>query len=139
MSNAYMIAGNAISPLLNISGDVAMAMACAAFCMPTSMTIVRLVPALELLMRDIAELHSIASIISKAPDSPNRVKLSAISRQYCMKNTVASVMSAGNANFPSTFAVFMAAVGHSFRKRLPDSSGTNNSTIFCINSLPTGR
>ena len=45
MSNAYIIAGNAISPLLKINGDDAMAMACAAFCMPTSMTMVRLVPA----------------------------------------------------------------------------------------------
>ena len=40
--SAYIIAGIAISPLLKMNGEVAIAMACAAFCIPTSITIVRL-------------------------------------------------------------------------------------------------
>ena len=42
------MAGRAISPLLKMKGEEAIAMACAAFCIPTSITIVRLTEALNL-------------------------------------------------------------------------------------------
>ena len=123
------MAGNAISPLLKISGDDAIAMACAAFCIPTSMTIVRLTAVLEPLMRDKPPLHSMASRMSNAPDNPNNAKLLAISRRYCRKNTVASVISAGKANLPSTSATFFAATGLILPKRLPASNGTKSNTM----------
>ena len=61
-----MIAGNAISPLLKMNGEEAMAIACAAFCIPTSITIVRLTALPKPPRRDRAELHAIANRMSSA-------------------------------------------------------------------------
>ena len=74
--SAYIIAGIAISLLLKIKGDVAMAMACAAFCIPTSMTMVLLTAVFDFVILDSKELHSIAANIRIAIVIPNIAKLS---------------------------------------------------------------
>ena len=71
ISSAYIIAGSAISPLLNIKGDDAMAIACAAFCMPASMTIVRRAALSLPAARDKMELPPIASRMRRAAEVPS--------------------------------------------------------------------
>ena len=68
--SAYIIAGIAISPLLNMNGDVAIAIACAAFCIPTSITIVRRAASLSFPARDSSELHSMLAIMSRMHAMP---------------------------------------------------------------------
>lgn len=79
MRSAYIIAGIAISPLLKMNGEVAIAMACAAFCIPTSITIVRLTESVRFPKCDSKELQIIAEIISRVHANPVRLKLSIIS------------------------------------------------------------
>ena len=76
------MAGMAISPLLKIKGDEAIAMACAAFCMLTSIIIVRRTALFVPARRERMELHSIAKRISKPVARPTIVKLSIISCVY---------------------------------------------------------
>ena len=71
-----MIAGIAISPLLKMNGDEAIAIACAAFCIPTSIVIVLLTALLHLLILANVELQSIANSISNEIVKPNIRKLS---------------------------------------------------------------
>ena len=132
------MAGRAISPLLKMKGDDAIAMACAAFCIPTSMTSVRLIASLNLPIRDMHELHTIAITISIAADSPKDAKFSAISFLYCRKNTAARVIKAGKAILPNTFLTLTAGSGQKCLNKLPAKRGTKSNTIFCISSFPTG-
>lgn len=111
MSKAYIMAGNAISPLLNMNGDEAIAIACAAFCIPTSITIVRCMVLSKCPTRDRSELHKIANRISRVADAPNTMKLAVISVLYCKKKTMANNISAGNATFPRTLLTMDAALG----------------------------
>ena len=111
ISNAYIIAGIAISPLLNISGDEAIAIACAAFCIPTSITMVRRTPAVNLPTRERRELHSIATTIKAVAATPKMLKFSIISFVYCRKNTPANSIRAGKAHFPNILFTFFAASG----------------------------
>lgn len=127
-----------ISPLLKTNGDEAMAIACAAFCIPTSIIIVRRVAVFTLLARERSELASIAARISIVQAMPCVVKLSIISRGYCRKKSAASVISAGKAHLFSTLLVAMAACGIKRRNSTPSTSGTKSNTRFCINNLPTG-
>ena len=69
-----------------MKGEEAIAMACAAFCIPTSITIVRLTEALNLPILDMPELHAIATTISIAADRPKEAKFPAISVLYRSKN-----------------------------------------------------
>ena len=73
------MAGIAISPLLKINGDEAIAMACAAFCMPTSIIMVLRIAVLHPLMRDKIELQNMARSIRRVMVIPNTAKLSKIS------------------------------------------------------------
>ena len=79
IKRAYIIAGIAISLLLKIKGDVDMAMACAAFCIPTSMTIVLLTAVFDFVSLDNSELHNIAANIRNVIVTPSTAKLSLIS------------------------------------------------------------
>lgn len=79
IKRAYIIAGIAISLLLKIKGDVAMAIACAAFCIPTSMTIVLLTAVFDFVSLDNSELHNIAANIRNVIVTPSTAKLSLIS------------------------------------------------------------
>lgn len=65
-----MIAGMAITPLSKMNGLEAMAIACAAFCIPTSMTMVRLVLVLNLNILDRRAAPLIANKISKVMHAP---------------------------------------------------------------------
>ena len=105
------MAGRAISPLLKMKGDDAMAIACAAFCIPTSITIVRLTASLNLPILDMHELQAIAISISIATERPKEAKFSAISFLYCRKNTAARIIRAGKAILPNTVLTFTDAVG----------------------------
>ena len=134
-----MMAGMAISPLLKINGEVAMAMAWAAFCIPTSMTIVRRTAGVEPPSRESRELHSMASRMRAPAASPRTDRLSTISRGYCRKNTSARNIKAGNAALPRTLLTLAAASGRKRRKRAPARIGTKSSTRFWTTSLPTGR
>lgn len=109
--SAYIIAGIAISPLLNIKGELAMEMACAAFCIPTSMTIVLLTAVLDFVILDSNELHSIAANIKAATVNPKSVKFPIISSVYCKKKINARTISAGNANLPNVLLTFAAMSG----------------------------
>ena len=60
----------AITPLLKINGLEAIAIACAAFCIPTSMTIVRRVLVLNLNIRDRIAAPPIANKTSKVMQVP---------------------------------------------------------------------
>ena len=71
ISSAYIIAGIAISALLKMKGEVAIVMACAAFCIPTSMIIVLLTAVFDFVILDNRELHSIAANIRIATVNPN--------------------------------------------------------------------
>lgn len=105
------MAGRAISPLLKMKGEEAIAMACAAFCIPTSITIVRLTEELNLPILDMPELHAIATTISIAADRPKEAKFPAISVLYCRKNTAARIIRAGKAILPKTLLTLTAASG----------------------------
>ena len=111
ISKAYIIAGIAISPLSNMNGEVAMAIACAAFCIPISITIVRRTASVSFPTRESSELHVMLAIMSKAHASPVRVKLSIISWVYCRKNSSANVISAGKAILLSTLFALDANTG----------------------------
>ena len=73
---AYIIAGIAICPLLKMKGEEAIAIACAAFCIPTSMVMVLLVARLHLLCRAKNELHSMARSMRRDTVRPKIKKLS---------------------------------------------------------------
>ena len=88
-----------------------MAIACAAFCIPTSIIIVRRAASPVFVKRESNELHSIADAISKVHVIPNVEKLSIISLGYCRKKSAASVISKGNAALLSILLVAVAAVG----------------------------
>ena len=92
-----MMAGRAISPLLKMNGEDAIAMACAAFCILTSITIVRRTAGVNLPKRDRVELPTMDRSMSSNTELPNTMKLAAISLLYCKKKTNANVMRAGNA------------------------------------------
>ena len=113
-------------------------MACAAFCIPTSMTMVRRTVPVSRAKRDSSELHSMLAIISSAHAMPVRRKLTIISSVYCRKKRNASVISAGKAIFPNIFPVLLALYGLIRRNRNPASNGTNRSTMFCTSSFPIG-
>ena len=134
-----MIAGIAISALLNIKGELAMAMACAAFCMPTSMTIVLLTATLDFVIRESNELHNIAANINALIVSPRTAKFSLMACVFCIKNMPANVIKAGNANLLNTLLTFAAGSGNKCLNRIPMKSGTKRSTMFCTMSLPKGR
>ena len=97
-----MIAGIAISALLNMKGELAMAMACAAFCMPTSMTMVLLTAVLDFVILESIELHVIAANINIVIVNPSTAKFSLMACVFCIKNIKANVISAGKASLPST-------------------------------------
>lgn len=61
-----------------MNGDVAMVIACAAFCIPTSMIIVLLTAVFDFVILDKRELHSIAANIKIATVNPNIAILSII-------------------------------------------------------------
>ena len=88
-----------------------MEMACAAFCIPTSMTIVLLTAVLDFVSRDKRELHNIAANINAVIVIPNTAKFSLISSVYCKKNINANIINAGKANLLSTLLTFAAAFG----------------------------
>ena len=81
-----MIAGIAISALLNMNGELAMAIACAAFCIPTSITMVLLTAVPDFVILESNELHPIAANINIVIVSPNTAKLSLIACVFCKKN-----------------------------------------------------
>lgn len=88
-----------------------MDIACAAFCIPTSITIVLLTAVLDFVIRESNELHNIAANIKEATVNPNRAKLFFISSVYCKKNINANVISAGKASLLSILFTFDAALG----------------------------
>ena len=106
-----MIAGNAISPLLKIKGELAIEIACAAFCIPTSMTMVLLTAVFDFVALDNKELHNIAAKIKAVIVIPRTAKFALISSVYCKKNINAKVINAGKANLPSVLLTFAAASG----------------------------
>ena len=106
-----MIAGIAISALLNMKGELAMAIACAAFCIPTSMTIVLLTAVPDFVMRESKELHIMAANINAVIVSPNTAKFSLMACVFCKKKIPANVIKAGNANLLSTLLTFAAGSG----------------------------
>ena len=137
--SAYIMAGIAISPLLNMKGDDAMAIACAAFCIPTSMTMV--LPALGLSrpMRVRPRLHTIEIKRSSVHAVPNVAMLSIISRGYCKKNVDARIINAGNAPLLRILFTFADFDGEKCRNAIPHISGTKSNAMFCTNSLPIGK
>lgn len=106
-----MIAGIAISALLNMKGELAMAIACAAFCIPTSMTMVLLTAVPDFVMRESKELHIIAANIKIVIVSPNTAKFSLMACVFCKKKIPANVIKAGNASLLSTLLTFAAGSG----------------------------
>lgn len=106
-----MIAGIAISPLLKMNGELAMAMACAAFCIPTSITIVLLTAILDLVIHDNVELHNIANNINAVTVNPNTAIFSLIACVFCKKKTSANVIKAGNASLLRNLFTFAAGPG----------------------------
>ena len=88
-----------------------MEMACAAFCIPTSMTIVLLTAVLDFVSRDKRELHNIAANINAVIVIPNTAKFSLISSVYCKKNINANAINAGKANLLSVLLTFTAVSG----------------------------
>lgn len=133
------MAGIAISPLLKINGDVAMAIACAAFCIPTSITIVRRTALPNFTIRERSELHAMVASIRAVMAVPRMAKISKISVVYCKKNISASSIRAGKAALPSILFICCAFCGLKCRSAMPASMGMRNSTMFCMISLPIGR
>ena len=134
-----MIAGIAISPLLKMKGELAIAIACAAFCIPTSIMMVLLTAVLDFVIRDSKELHVIANNIKAVIVIPMTAKFSLIACVFCIKNIAANVISAGNASLLNTLFTFVAGSGKKCLNKIPMKSGTKRSTIFCTMSLPNGR
>ena len=106
-----MIAGIAISSLLNMTGDFAMAMACTAFCIPTSMTMVLLTAVPDFVMRESKELQVIAANIKIVIVNPNTAKFSLMACVFRKKKIPANVIKAGNASLLSTLLTFAAGSG----------------------------
>ena len=134
-----MIAGIAISALLNMKGELAMAIACAAFCMPTSMMMVLLTAVPDFVILESKELHAIAANIKTPIVNPKTAKFSLIACVFCKKNIKANVISAGNASLLSTLFTFAAGPGRKCLNMIPMKRGTKRSTMFCTMSLPKGR
>ena len=88
-----------------------MEMACAAFCIPTSMTIVLLTAVLDFVSRDNRELHNIAANINTVIVIPRTAKLALISSVYWRKNIKAKVIRAGKANLPNILFTLAAVSG----------------------------
>ena len=97
-----MIAGIAISALLNMKGELAMAIACAAFCMPTSMMMVLLTAVPDFVILESNELHAIAANIKTLIVNPKTAKLSLIACVFCKKNINDSVVSRAHVNFSNS-------------------------------------
>ena len=132
------MAGTAISPLSKISGEVATAIACAAFCIPTSMTIVRRTARRSRNRRASSDPPAIASRISVPAARPSTPRFSRIVEAYCTKKTAASSIRAGKATRPSSSCTRRAARGRQCLKSAPQSIGRNSRTMFCTSSFPTG-
>ena len=133
------MAGIAISALLNMKGELAMAIACAAFCIPTSITMVLLTAVFDFVILESRELHVIAANINIVIVNPNTAKLSLIACVFCKKNIKANVIKAGNANLLNTLLTLAAGLGKKCLKMIPMKSGTKRRTMFCTMSLPKGR
>jgi hypothetical protein len=106
-----MIAGIAISLLLNMNGELAMAIAWAAFCIPTSITIVLLTATLDFVIHDNVELHNIANNIKTVTVTPSTAMFSFIACVFCKKKTRANVINAGNASLLNTLLTLAAGPG----------------------------
>ena len=128
------MAGTAISPLSKISGEVATAIACAAFCIPTSMTIVRRTARRSRNRRASSDPPAIASRISVPAARPSTPRFSRIVEAYCTKKTAASSIRAGKATRPSSSCTRRAARGRQCLKSAPQSIGRNSRTMFCTGS-----
>ena len=122
-----------------MKGELAMDIACAAFCIPTSMTMVLLTAVFDFVALDNKELHNIAANIKAVVVIPSTAKFSFISSVYCRKNINANVIRAGKANLLSVLFTFAAASGYNFLNNIPIISGTKRSTMFCTISFPNGR
>ena len=108
ISSAYIIAGIAILSSLKIKGDEAMAIACAAFCIPISIIMARRAAVLILNARDRSEPQDIVTMMSRAQAVPKVAMLSAMTSGYCKKNSSANSISAGKAALPNTRFVLSA-------------------------------
>ena len=116
-----------------------MAMACAAFCIPTSIMIVLLSPVLSPKRKHSPAAAAVAQSRRTVVASPRLWKLSTIVPRCWMKKTAARKSRAGKARRERTLSVLMA---HSFFQCLspmPRRIGRSIVTMFCINRLRTGR
>ena len=136
---AYIIAGIAILPSLKTKGLPAIAMACAAFCIPTSIMIVLLSLAMSLKRKHSPAAAAIAHSRRTVVARPRVWKLSPMVLRCWMKKTAARKSRAGKARRERTLSVLIA---HSFfqcLRPMPRRIGRSIVTIFCINRLRTGR
>ena len=128
-----------MASLSNTRGLQATVMACAAFCIPTSMTMVRRSAPVRRKMRESREPPLIARRMSTVIQSPRDGNSCMMVALCWRKNTVARRMRAGNAPRFSMLWMRLAAVVHFIPTPSPMRMGTAISTMFCMSRLPTGR
>ena len=134
-----MMAGMAITSLLKTNGLQAMVMACAAFCMPTSMTMVRRSRPVSRMTYDSSTPQPIAPRMSSDIIAPSEANSLTMVSRCCRKKTVTSSTRQGNASRFSTLCSRCASASRRMFSHRPRTMGTAMSTRFCTSKLPTGR
>ena len=132
------MAGIAKVGLLKIRGLAAIAIAIAAFCIPTSTTIVRLSSDLKCTTLDNIDDTEIDKIIRAVTANPKFSKLSKISVRCSIKKTEAKSTRQGKAILDRKRCILFAKFSLKAFKIRPKLIGTIIKTKFCIKSFNTG-
>ena len=133
-----MMAGTAIVSLLKTNGLQATVMAWAAFCMPTSMTMVRRSRDVSRITHDNRAPLPMAAMISTVTEPPSMANELTMVSRCCRKKMVTSNSRQGNANRFNRACNRSANALRRIANHSPRTMGTAISTRFCTNRLPTG-
>ena len=114
-------------------------MAWAAFCIPTSMTMVLLSRLSRWKIQQSPAATATAQSSRAVVASPRLEKFSAMVLLCWTKNTAARNIRAGKARRESTLSIFAAAFSHLCLIPMPRRMGSSIVTTFCISRFFTGR
>lgn len=134
-----MMAGMAIALSLKMKGLDAIAIACAAFCIPTSITIVFCSLPLSFVSFDKRAPARMERISRAVTEPPRIAKLSAIVTRCCTKYDPARKTKAGKAHFERIFSRRVAVLWAYFLTTIPKMIGRSIRRRFCTRRFPTGR
>ena len=125
-------------PSLKTNGLEAIAIACAAFCIPTSMTIVRRTFSFRRNTMQATYATMAARRMRAVVTRPRVVKFSSMVARCWMKNTAARNIRAGKAHLVNTRSIFFATLWKYVLTAIPASIGISIVNTFWMRRLPTG-